>query len=95
MLFIIDLFDCLGIPVWLLATQSPTQQAWMFSPNSPLTSRTQTLRPMKVSRSIYQRLYNRVRLLPSIELGLFWWDFMHQRFLCYCDGLKTSREHPC
>lgn len=40
---------CPGILDWLLAIQSPTQRAWTFSPNSLLTSRTRTLRPMKVS----------------------------------------------
>lgn len=46
----ISLSFCSGILVWLPVTQSPTQRAWMFSPNSLPMSRTQTLRPMKVSQ---------------------------------------------
>lgn len=74
---------CPGTPDWLLAIQSPTQRAWTFSPNSLLTSRTQTLRPMKVSGAnvclfFFKSLF--VFGVPVLQIWVQKFTFLFMRF---------------
>lgn len=94
MSLIMDLSVCLGIPVWLLVTQSPTQQEWMFSPNSLLTSRTQILRPMKVSGSNISKSKVSFQSFTVFIQTLFIVLFLAV-FSVTSAGQKTSRERPC